>query len=95
VLLDTGSDMVDYFGKILTGANAKAIETMKAKGIEVIELPAAERSELIKRGTNYVDAWIKTAKSTGLDGDALLAEYRSLLQKYTEQRDKQGYPWAK
>ena len=95
VLLEAGNDMVDYFGEILTGANVKAIESMKENGVEVIELPEEERAKLIKRGAAYVDTWIETADSTGLDGAATLEEYRGLLAKYTELRDTEGYPWAK
>ncbi|MBO9465184.1 C4-dicarboxylate TRAP transporter substrate-binding protein [Tropicibacter sp. R15_0] len=93
LLLSTGSDMVDYFGQILTGANAKAIEDMKAQGLEVIELPEAERAKLIERGQPYVDAWIETAGKAGLDGAATLEVYRGLLAKYTAERDEKGYPW--
>ncbi len=94
LLLDTGSDMVDYFGQTLIAANAKAIESMTAAGVEVIELPAEERAKLIERGAAYVDEWVETANATGLDGAALLDEYRTLLTKYTEIRDSEGYPWA-
>lgn len=94
LLLDAGSDMVDYFGRILTGANAKAIETMKAAGLEVIELEQSERAKLVERGGAYVDAWVKTAGAAGLDGVAMLEDYQALLTKYTQLRDTQGYPWA-
>ncbi len=93
LLLTTGSDMVDYFGQILTGANAKAVEDMKAAGLEIIELPEAERARLIEKGQSYIDEWVETANSTGLDGAAVLEEYRALLVKYTDLKDAQGYPW--
>ncbi|MEP1441829.1 MAG: C4-dicarboxylate TRAP transporter substrate-binding protein [Hyphomicrobiales bacterium] len=95
VLLDAGSDMVDYFGQILTDANKAAIEKMQANGIEVIELAAEERAKLRERGEAYVNAWVETANSTGLDGANVLEDYRGLLAKYASQRDTQGYPWAK
>lgn len=95
VLLQAGSDMVDYFGEILGVANIKAIESMKTAGVEVIELPEEERAQLLKRGAAYIDEWIETAEASGLDGATILAEYQSLLAKYANQRDTQGYPWAK
>ncbi len=95
LLLAAGSDMVDYFGQILTGANAKAIEDMKAAGLEVIELPDAERAKLLEKGGAHVDAWIETAGKAGLDGKALLDDYRGLLAKYASERDAKGYPWAR
>lgn len=95
LLLSTGSDMVDYFGRVLTGANAKALEDMQAQGVEVIELPEAERAKLLARGGAYVDAWVETAGKVGLDGAAVLEEYRGLLAKYSAERDAQGYPWER
>lgn len=94
LILDAGSDMVDYFGQILIGANKKAIVSMQANGVEVIELPAKERAVLVERGATYIDAWIETANSTGLDGAVVLDEYKALLAKYAKIRDTDGYPWA-
>jgi TRAP-type C4-dicarboxylate transport system substrate-binding protein len=94
ILLETGSDMIDYFARILTGANAKAIASMKEKGLEVIEMEDAERAKLLARGVPYLDAWKEAAGKQGLDGAGLLSEYEGLIAKYTEQRDSNGYPWA-
>jgi len=95
LLLDTGSDMVDYFGEILTDANEKAVADMKAQGIEVIDLPDAERALLLEKGEAHVDNWVETAAKTGLDGESLLADYRELLTKYASERDAKGYPWTR
>ncbi|MGH1414981.1 MAG: C4-dicarboxylate TRAP transporter substrate-binding protein [Pelagimonas sp.] len=95
LLLSTGSDMVDYFGEILTGANMKAIEDMKAAGVEVIELPQEERAKLLQKGGVHVDAWVETAGKAGLNGATLLDEYRALLAKYAGERDEKGYPWTR
>ncbi|MEL6737009.1 MAG: C4-dicarboxylate ABC transporter substrate-binding protein, partial [Pseudomonadota bacterium] len=94
ILLETGSDMVDYFGRVLTGANAKAIDAMKEQGLEIIEMEDAERAKLLERGSGYVDAWIETVSSQGLDAGGILESYQGLIAKYTEQRDTNGYPWA-
>jgi TRAP-type C4-dicarboxylate transport system substrate-binding protein len=94
VVLEAGEDMSDEFGRLITAANDKAIEQMKAAGVEIIELPAEERAKLVEAGEKYLDAWVETANASGLDGAALLEEYKGLIAKYTEMRDSEGYPWA-
>lgn len=88
-----GKDMSDEFGRLITEANAKAIASMKEQGVEVIELPAEERSKLVDAGSKFLDEWVETANGAGLDGAALLEEYKGLIAKYTELRDSEGYPW--
>lgn len=94
-LMTAGAGMPDELGRLLTTANAKSIETMKAAGIEVIELPAEERAKLIETGAKFVGAWVEQANGIGLDGQALLDEYQGLLAKFEEERDSQGYPWTR
>lgn len=94
LLAEVGSDMADEFGRLVTTANAKAIESMKTAGLEVVELPDDERKKLVDLGGKFVDEWVATAEEAGLDGNALLADYRELIGKYTSQLDKQGYPWT-
>ncbi|WP_370231914.1 C4-dicarboxylate TRAP transporter substrate-binding protein [Cognatishimia sp.] len=94
ILLETGSDMVDYFGRLLTTANAKAIDAMREQGIEIIEMADTERAKLLERGEGYLSDWVQRASSQGLDGEGLLTEYRALIAKYTAERDENGYPWA-
>ncbi|KIT17869.1 C4-dicarboxylate TRAP transporter substrate-binding protein [Jannaschia aquimarina] len=94
-LNDAGVAMADKMGELVTADNEAAIETMRAAGVEIIELDAAERDALIERGRTYVDEWVENANDMGLDGAALLEEYRALLEKYEGLRDSQGYPWER
>jgi len=95
VLLETGRDMADEFGRLITAANEKAIASMKEQGVEVIDLPDAERAKMVEKGEKFVGEWVETATAAGLPGEALLDEYRALIAKYTAERDDKGYPWAK
>ena len=95
VLLDAGRGMADEFGRLITTANDAAIETMKEKGIEVITLPEEERAKMVAAGTKHIDAWVEQMNASGMDGAALLEEYRGLIAKYTEERDSKGYPWTR
>jgi TRAP-type C4-dicarboxylate transport system substrate-binding protein len=94
-LLTAGEGMADELGRLITADNDAAIETMKAAGVEVIELPAGERAKLVEGGKGYVDEWVARANAAGLDGAALLEEYKALLGKYTAERDEKGYPWTR
>ncbi|MCX7567287.1 C4-dicarboxylate TRAP transporter substrate-binding protein [Sulfitobacter sp. F26169L] len=95
VINKTGMDMADEFGRMITEANEAAIVTMKEQGVEVIDLEAGERDKLVESGKKFLDQWVENANSGGLDGAALLDQYRELLAKYTAERDANGYPWAK
>jgi len=94
VLMATGEDMSDEFGRMITAANDNAIAAMKEQGVEVIELPDAERAKLVDAGQKFLAEWVETANATGLPGQKLLDDYQALIAKYTAQRDTNGYPWA-
>ncbi|SDZ24856.1 TRAP-type C4-dicarboxylate transport system, substrate-binding protein [Jannaschia faecimaris] len=94
-MADAGVAMADKLGELITADNAAAVEKMLMAGVEVIELSTAERDKLVVQGAQYVDAWVERASGVGIDGSALLAEYETLLAKYAEERDTQGYPWTR
>jgi len=94
-MAEAGVAMADKLGELITADNEAAIQTMKDAGVEIIELPAEERDKLVEQGEQYVDEWVERANAAGFDGAALLEQYRALLTKYTEERDSQGYPWAR
>ncbi|SFD55177.1 TRAP-type C4-dicarboxylate transport system, substrate-binding protein [Sulfitobacter brevis] len=94
VVLTTGKDMADEFGRMITKANDDAIASMKEAGVEIIELPTEERTKLVDAGAKFLDEWVQTADAAGLPGADLLEEYKGLIAKYTEERDAKGYPWA-
>lgn len=94
-MADAGVAMADKLGELITAANDAAVQTMHEAGIEVIDLPAEERDKLVQQGQQYVDEWVERANAAGLDGTSLLEQYRTLLEKYAEERDRQGYPWTR
>ena len=95
ILEESGMAMADTLGELISADNEKAIETMEANGVEVVEMAAAERSKLVEKGASYIDEWVERADSVGLDGAALLDEYSGLIDQYTEERDGKGYPWQR
>ena len=94
-LMTAGAGLSDELGRLITADNEKAIETMRAAGVEIIELPEVQREILIKAGEKYVNAWVARADASGLDGAGLLKEYKGLLAKYEAERDEKGYPWTR
>lgn len=92
---DAGIAMADKLGELITADNEAAIQTMIDAGVEIIELAPAERNKLVEQGAQYVDEWVERADGSGLEGAALLEQYRALLVKYAEERDTQGYPWTR
>ncbi|NIZ12827.1 C4-dicarboxylate TRAP transporter substrate-binding protein [Phaeobacter sp. HF9A] len=94
-LLTAGEGMADELGRLIIADNDRALQTMKDAGVEIITLPDADRAKLVEGGAPYVAAWIERANAVGLDGEAMLAEYKDLLAKFTAERDEQGYPWTR
>ncbi|KAF0676871.1 C4-dicarboxylate TRAP transporter substrate-binding protein [Profundibacterium mesophilum] len=94
-LAASGAGMADKMAELITADNEAAIETMKEAGVEIIELPEAERDRLVERSSSYIDEWVAQADAAGLDGAGLLEEYRGLLEKYGQERDAEGYPWTR
>ena len=93
ILEESGMAMADTLGELISADNEKAIETMKSNGVEIVEMPAAERSKLVEKGESYIEEWVSRADSLGLDGATLLDDYRGLIDQYTAERDAKGYPW--
>lgn len=92
-LMEAGAAIPDELGRILSTENDEAVQMMRDQGIEVVEMPEEGREVLLEAGATYVEDWVETAGASGLDGEALLEEYRGLIDKYTQVRDEQGYPW--
>ena len=94
-LQTAGMGMADELGRLITADNDRALETMREAGVEIIELPAEERAKLVEASKSYIEDWQGKADAAGLDGAALLEEYRGLIEKYSAERDEKGYPWTR
>lgn len=98
ILQELGSEFVDHFAQLMIEQRAGHKSAMEAgidgKSISVTRLPDGERAALQEAGEKYIDAWVAEAKADGVDGEAILADYQGLIDKYTAEKDAKGYPWA-
>lgn len=93
-IMTAGEGLADEFGRILTAANEESVQILKDKGKEVMAISDADRQTLIEASEPYIAEWISRADAAGLDGSALVDEYKALIVNYAKQRDEKGYPWA-
>ncbi len=99
LISDLGSEFVDYMAQLMIESKLADKQAMSdgidGKKISIVTLPDEERSALLEGGGKYIDAWVGEASEQGYDGAALLASYQSLITKYTDDKDANGYPWAR
>ncbi|EKE45472.1 putative dicarboxylate-binding periplasmic protein [Oceaniovalibus guishaninsula JLT2003] len=93
-IMTAGEGLADEFGRILTAANEESVQILRNQGKEVTKISDTDRQTLIEASQPYIAEWIDRADAAGLDGAAMVEEYKSLIDQYAQQRDEQGYPWA-
>ena len=54
---------------------------MKKAGVPVVNADPAFVAEVRKRSEPIIDDWVKKASAKGIDGAAILAEFRAELKK--------------
>eukprot|EP00163_Fabomonas_tropica_P003444 TRINITY_DN12943_c0_g1_i1.p1 TRINITY_DN12943_c0_g1~~TRINITY_DN12943_c0_g1_i1.p1 ORF type:complete len:163 (+),score=23.34 TRINITY_DN12943_c0_g1_i1:63-491(+) len=92
-----GSEMIDFYAEKVISENQEVIDALPTGNIgnkvEVIEWSDEERAKLFAYSDKYAEEWVQDMNDVGLDGEAIWAEYRALLNKYDTERKEQGYPW--
>lgn len=99
VLEDVASDYIDHLAKVMVETDTRAKEAM-VEGIDgasvtTSRLSDEDRQKLNEAAQPAIAAWAASAKEQGIDGDALLGEYESLLDRYREVEETDGYPWTR
>lgn len=99
VLQQAGSEMIDFFAQVQIEGVGTTIEDLKSGAlgnkVDVVDIDPAFRAALFAAAQPYVDSWQEEFTAAGFDGAAVWDQYNALLDKYTQERDTQGYPWTR
>lgn len=93
VIMTAGEGLADEFGRMIGEANDASVRILEEAGKDIVRLSDDDRVRLAEGAQPYIDEWVARADAAGLDGQALLEEYRGLIADFTAERDAQGYPW--
>jgi len=99
LLDDLGMEFTVYMAEKMHASRTDVKKQLQAgidgKKVEMVDPDPALRAKLTEIADADVSNWIEKAKKKGMDGDAILADYKGLVAKYTKERDDKGYPWAR
>jgi hypothetical protein len=69
--------------------------TTREKPVVVYNLTPEDDARILEAAQPVITQWKASATARGFDAEALLAEYKRLLDKWAKIRDTQGYPWER
>ncbi|MDF1856816.1 C4-dicarboxylate TRAP transporter substrate-binding protein [Pseudooceanicola sp.] len=96
IIRQAAVEMIDHFAEVQITDIDNVVASLKAGNkVQVIDMQQAFRDELFSAGKTYIEAWKEESAADGLDADGIVDSYTALLDKYTQIRDTQGYPWAR
>ena len=76
-----GEHIARLAGNSWDEADKKGMEALKKSGVKIVEANPAFVAEVKKRSAPIIEKWIADAKSKGIDGAKVLAEFREELKK--------------
>ncbi|HVL58223.1 MAG TPA: TRAP transporter substrate-binding protein [Burkholderiaceae bacterium] len=84
----SGEALAREIGKTWDRNAAEGFELLKANGGELIRADANLVKAVAERTAKFEREWLETAKSRGIDGDKVIAEYRALVKQVDSERKK-------
>ncbi len=87
MVVDFARAQIEQMDVITAGLKSGEI----GRKVEVVDFQG--REQLLEASMKYRDEWVKNVSAMGMDGEAIWAEYLSLIAKYETERDTKGYPW--
>lgn len=92
-----GRDTMDFYGERLVKADAAAMESMSQgeDAIEFVELTEEEYARMDELAQPSIQKWKADMDAVGMDGDALIAEFLGLVDKWTKVMEDEGLPWER
>lgn len=99
ILNEVGADFIDYLGQNVMKSDNDA-EQLMTQGIdghhlEMINLSPTDSAKLFSASQSHINKWQNDARKSGLNGKAMVENYKTSLTKYSQERDQNGYPWAR
>ena len=76
----SGEHIARFAGNSWDEADRKGMEALKKSGVKIVNADAALVKEVQTRSAPIIDDWIKKASAKGVDGKAVLAEFRAELK---------------
>lgn len=76
----SGEHIARFAGKSWDEADRKGMEALKKSGVKIVNADAALVKEVQTRSAPIIADWIKKAAAKGVDGKAVLAEFRAELK---------------
>ena len=70
-----------FAGQSWDAADQRGMDALKKSGVKIVNADAALVKEVQTRSAPIIDDWIKKAAAKGIDGKAVLAEFRAELKK--------------
>ncbi|MCR9221579.1 MAG: C4-dicarboxylate TRAP transporter substrate-binding protein [Alphaproteobacteria bacterium] len=97
VLKELGDDFIDHMAQKMfesrQGVKAELQAGIEGHVVEIVEPDAGMRAELVAVAEKDALSWLDKASDKGMDGQAMLDAYSGLIEKYSQERDANGYPW--
>jgi len=97
IIRQVGRDTMDFYGERLVKADIAAMETLSTgeDKVEFVELTEAEYAKMDEMAQPSIQKWKADMDAVGMDGDALIAEFLGLVEKWTKVMEEQGLPWER
>ncbi len=80
---NSGPDVAALFGRAMDEMDVIALEKVKETDNAIIMLDGEETARWQAASQGVIDRWVAAMNEAGHDGEALLAEARALVEKYT------------
>ncbi|RPJ16477.1 MAG: TRAP transporter substrate-binding protein [Desulfobacteraceae bacterium] len=85
VMDDLAVEQAEWTGNYMDGHVKESVAWSKQNyNVEVITLPPAEKAEWDKKLQPITDKWVADAKAKGLPAEAIIADIKELIKKYSK-----------
>ncbi|WP_245807562.1 C4-dicarboxylate TRAP transporter substrate-binding protein [Cognaticolwellia beringensis] len=99
IINEVGADFINYLGENIMEADKRAEDLLtqgiEGRKLEMITLPSSGSAQLYAASQYHITKWEKEANKSGLAGKTMVENYKASLKKYSQERDLNGYPWAR